>query len=493
MRRGSLVAPLVLILLGVLFLLNNVQPELSLIGIAAQYWPFLLIAWGGLRLVEILLWSAQGKALPVSGISGGEWTFIVFLSIFGSGAHVATHRERWPGFNVRLRGLEVLGDVYDYPIEEKVVSTSGGSQIRVVLESLRGNARITGADVSEVRVTGRKTIRAMDKSDADRAAEGLVWEVVREGSTVLIRPKGNLPTDNDLTVSTDLDITVPAQSRVEARGRRGDFDISDIRGDVDIDSDNAGVRLQNISGNARIELRASDIVRAIGVTGNVEIKGSGHDIELENIEGQATVSGSYVGELQFRAIAKPVRFEGGSKKYLTELQVEACPGQIRMNRGNLSMENVTGPVTVEAKSKDVQISGFSNGLDLRVDRGDLEIHAGNISLPRINAVTKSGNIELTIPENAQFSLKGSVDKGEIENDYGSMLSVRDGDRGGTLTGAIGGGPELIVHTNRGVLRLRKGGSAEIAEPIPPTPPRPTASRVPARAAEIVRPIPVERN
>jgi hypothetical protein len=49
MRRGSLVFPLILIVIGVLFLLNNFNPELRVFTFAGRYWPFLLIGWGALR------------------------------------------------------------------------------------------------------------------------------------------------------------------------------------------------------------------------------------------------------------------------------------------------------------------------------------------------------------------------------------------------------------------------------------------------------------
>ena len=38
-----------------------------------------------------------------------------------------------------------------------------------MIESFRGNARITGVDADAVKVTGHKTIRSLDQSGADRA------------------------------------------------------------------------------------------------------------------------------------------------------------------------------------------------------------------------------------------------------------------------------------------------------------------------------------
>ena len=64
MRRGSVIGPLILIGIGGLFLLRNLWPEIPLVDIIAKYWPFVLIAWGGLRLIEILLAAVMSKPIP---------------------------------------------------------------------------------------------------------------------------------------------------------------------------------------------------------------------------------------------------------------------------------------------------------------------------------------------------------------------------------------------------------------------------------------------
>ena len=66
MRRSSIVAPLLLIGIGALFLARNMYPELPLLDYLARYWPFLLILWGVLRLVEVVFWAATEKALPAN-------------------------------------------------------------------------------------------------------------------------------------------------------------------------------------------------------------------------------------------------------------------------------------------------------------------------------------------------------------------------------------------------------------------------------------------
>ena len=41
-----------LLAIGALFLWRNLHPEAPVFDMLAQYWPFVLIAWGLLRLIE---------------------------------------------------------------------------------------------------------------------------------------------------------------------------------------------------------------------------------------------------------------------------------------------------------------------------------------------------------------------------------------------------------------------------------------------------------
>ncbi|MBI4874801.1 MAG: DUF4097 family beta strand repeat protein [Acidobacteria bacterium] len=477
MKRSSVIGPLLLILIGGLFLMNNLRPELPMLEILARYWPFLLIAWGALRLLEILYWAVRGRPLPAAGISGGEWTLIVVITLIGSGLFV-TQRwiSRWPQGHFATRGLDVFGEPYDFPL---AAQKAAGKTPRVVIENLRGNTRVTGADVEEIKVSGRKTIRAFQQSDANTANQQSPLEIVTQGDRIVIRTNQER-VSGEQRVSADLDITVPKGATVEARGRYGDFDVSEIAGGVEVDSDNAGVRLNNIGGNARADLRRSDIVRAAGVKGTVDIKGGrGQDIELENVEGQVTISGSFSGDQQFRNLARPLRFDSSP----TTLSVEKIPGQIRMALGQVNAENVVGPVRLTAKSRDVEIGDFTQSLEITLERGDIQIRPGKAPLGKMEVETRSGNIQVSIPPGAGFELNATAKRGGVENDFGEPLRKvvereRDKDRSERLAGTVGQGPLVKLTTGRGTITVRKASRTDAAgqPPVPPAPP--AAPRLP---------------
>ena len=457
MRRTSLVAPLLLILLGALFLARNLYPDLPFIEYLSRYWPFVLIGWGVLRLVEILAWAAASKPVPAHGISPGEWMLILFLCIFGVSLHTVNGLD-WFRNGFPFRGIEVFGESFEYPLTGEMASSKAP---HVVIENFRGDARITGMDVDSVQVSGRKTVRSLEQSGADRANELSPLELAGDANQVIVRThQDRVPVSQ--RVSAEMQIIVPKGSSIEAHGRNGNFDLNDIAGNVEIISDNAGVRLDGIGGAVRLDLRRSDIVRAANIKGEIAFKGRGSDLDLQNVDGPVTIAGAFTGLVQFRNLSKPLHFTGAQ----TELSIEQLPGEVRMPLGSFTASNLVGPVRLTGRSRDVQISDFTNTLEVSVNRGDLELRPGKTPLAKIDARTRSGDITLSIPPAAKFDLTASTGRGEITNDFGSPLTLQSSGRGASLRGSTGG-PAVTVDSGRGHVTIRKASPED--QPLTPAP------------------------
>ena len=467
MRRGSVVAPILLIVIGGLFLLNNLRPDLSLLSILGTYWPFLFVIWGALRLVEILSLRFRGAPLPSSGLSGGEWALAVLLFFVGSGLTFSQKVvSGWPDGIISLRGLEVFGEAYDYPVQ---TSHAAVETPHIVIENLRGNVRVSVGSGDQIQVTGRKTIRSLERSTADSADKQTPVQIDESDGIYVIRTN-QASASSSARVSTDLDISVPAGASIETRGRNGDYDITGIKGAVDIVSDNAGVRIQDVGSFVRVDLRRSDIIRLMNVAGNVDIKGTGDDVELEDIGGAVVVNGSYSGSLSFRNLKKQLTFTSSN----TELSAASVPGQIRFDLGDLTASDVTGPFRLKSRTKDVQLTDITSAVEIDLDRGDIEVRQAKVPMPRMRLVTRSGDLELALPEKATFQLTATTDHGELDNSFGPAFREETEHGGGTISGraGTGEGPQLEASTRRGSVVVR--GLTGIL-PAPPAPPgSPTA-------------------
>lgn len=471
--RGSIVGPLILIALGVLFLFHNILPNFSALDLLARFWPFLLIALGLLRLIEISIRAARGWSLPVNGISGGAWFLIVLFCFFGWGLFtVRTPNNWWKRIGIE-HSVEVFGNSYNYTFTEQHATV--GKTPRVVIEGFRGDAKITGSDDPQIRINGQKTIRALEQREADQADADTPVELTVQGDTVTVRC--NQDRVNPRTrISTELDLMVPKSANIQITGRQGDLEVNQINGPVEIISDNAGVGLEDIGGNVKIDTRRSDSIRCTNVKGTVDLRGRGNDLDLQNIAGQVTINGSYGGVITLRELAKPLRFEGAQ----TEFRVEGLPGQIRLERGSFSAENFVGPLQLFTRATDIQISNFSEPIEITADKGDIDLRPSKLPLGKMTVKTHAGKIDLAIPTAAKFDLRASTNRGEIENEFGDPLKVESDGRGAKLQGIVGVGPVLNLATNRGTITVRRTSADEI---LPPSMPKHPSEKEPSEPPE----------
>lgn len=448
MRRGSISGPLLLLLIGGLFLWRNLHPETPVFDIVAQYWPFVLIAWGLLRLVEVMFSSDVRR----SSFGGGEVVLIVLLCVFGWGI--------WEGHLHGIRfqsgGLEWFGEQFDYPVT--ATAPSAGMQ-RLVFDDPRGNIKVVGGDVEQVTVNGHKTIRAYNRDEANRTDSSTPVEIVPQGDRLLVRCNQDRAPSNQ-RISDDLEVTVPRGMTVETHNTTGDLDISDIAGDVDLSTNRGDVRLARIGGNARMDIARSDLIRASDVKGRIDLQGRGSDVELENIGGQVTIGGSYQGTLDFKNLAKPLQFEGARN---TQVSAQAVPGHLNMDLGQLTGTGITGPVRLVSGSRDIHLEQFTQSLEMETQRGDIELQPG-LPMPSIDVKAGSGRIELIVPDKAAFRLDATAEHGDAVNDYGSPIEQDHRGRTATMRGAVGDGPHVQLTMNRGQIELRKAGNVPATEP-----------------------------
>jgi DUF4097 and DUF4098 domain-containing protein YvlB len=450
--RTSFTGPLVLIAIGVVFLIHSLSPNFRLGDLLSSYWPYVLIGWGTLQFLEVCFRFFTNRPLPPNGISGLGWLAVVVICLVGFSSFQVREASpwiRWAGFE---RGIRAFGEEREFsvnPIQQAV-----GRSPRLIIENFRGDAKIVGTDGEEMTVGGHKVISAFDQGELARANDQTPVTVAVQGNTVVLRcnqSKG----PSRVHLSTNLDISVPKGTSVEITGTTGDFDISGLSGSVDVSSENSGIRLQDIDGAVKIDTRRSDLIRCNNVKGTVDLRGHGTDIELAKIAGQVTISGSYTGSLALRDLAKAVRVENSR----TEFNVQGVPGEIRIDRGSVNMQNVLGPTRLTTRVNDVSLSNFSDGLELSVDKGDVELNPGRVPLGRMIVHARSGNIELAIPQSAGFAMSAITDHGEVSNDFGDALKASSDGRGARLSGTVGSGPEVRLATERGTITVRKASGS----------------------------------
>ncbi len=425
-RRGSIVGPLILLALGVLFLLHNLRPEFSFARLA-QYWPYLLIFWGAARLLEYFVCRATSRPIA-STLSGGEIFLAVLICLAGTGFADFPGRH-WQVGVVPPRGMDIFGESYHYDIHaEHAVSP----QTAVLIQNLEGDVKVTGVEGNQMTITAQKTVRALSRSDADAADRETSLEISEQAGRLVVRTNQDRAHDNQ-RVTADLEVRLPKSVSLALEGRSGDLDVSGVGGPV------------------KIAYRRADQIRAAGVQGNVDIDGRGRDIEIRDVAGTVSINGTYTGNVRVENVARGLRFTST----LTTLSLEKLPGRMDMEPNTLALNGAAGPIRLDARRKDVRIGAFSGDLEVRLRQGELDLRPekGN-SLGAIRAETARGDIRLSLPAGARFVLEGNAAHGNVVNDLGVGLTV---DRRGTAAQVRGGagGPAIHLATTRGDIVLSR--------------------------------------
>lgn len=450
--KRSIAGPLILIAIGVVFLIRAVLPAFSVGRIFADYWPYLLIVWGGIELIEVSVRYLAGAAAPLRTISGGGWFVVFVVCCAGLFVHAAWQPHTWWHRFSFQEGVRMFGDEHTYPIPpaEKNV----GPAPHVIVENFQGDAKITGADGSTISLTGHKSIRAFHANWANAANAATPVEMAIEGNTVVIRCNQGRA-DARTPVTTDLEISVPKGASLEAAGAHGDFDISGLGGDVDLTARGGSAHIDDIGGGVNIDTQRSDLIRCTGIKGPATVRGDGNDIELDGIGGAVTIDGRYPGTLSLRNLSDRVHVSN----FRTEFDAAKVPGEVRLGGGTLSASEITGPVKLAAHATDVSLNGFSGAIDVSVDSGDVAIVPHHLPLGGMDVKTHAGNIDLALPADAKFALTAFAHRGEVQNQFSDALEETDQGLGMRLEGTIGNGPNLNLLTGSGNITIRKTSEA----------------------------------
>jgi len=443
MPRKGLLGPLIILLLGVLFLLKNFRPDIPVWDLFGKYWPLLLILWGLAKLIEAARPPQPGvPSRPL--ITGGEVFLVVFLCLIGTGVYqFGTWR---PG--IRWRIPPIFQETFHYNADAKLKVTE--KQPKITVYNPRGDVRITGGDGAEITVKAEKQVQAMNETEAKKLDELVKLEVVKEGDGYVVRSNADRA-DGQGSVSTAMEIQLPKGATLDVQARRGDVQIAQVLGAVTLNVERGDVRLQDLGDKVRVDLRRGSF-SAERIKGNIEMDGRGNDLQVNDVEGEVVIRGEYSGNINFANVKKVVHVTTSR----TELEIQRLPGKVDMTMGSLTITQPSGPVSVSTRAKDIRIEDFDGPIQIVNRDASVELTTNKTPLPSIGVENKSGRIEVTLPASASFQVEGTARRGEVTSDFSEISASQENEQG-TLRGGVGkNGPTVKLNTTYGSISIRKG-------------------------------------
>jgi len=482
----SIAGPVVLILMGVLFLLGTmgILEWHNLGTLFARYWPALLILWGVLKLIEYE--EAKRSGQPARGIGVGGVFLLLFLIMAGLIATQAS-RVNWKSIGDQIQlgdedGLDEIfgGSAFNYS-DELTQEIPAGSTLHV--NDDRGTITINVADSkTKMKISVRKKVRAENEKDADNYNSKTKPQIIAGEKAVTLN--ANTQGAGDKGVTTDLDIYVPVNTALVITSGRGDVTITGMASNVEVNHRRGEVNINDQTGNVLLNLERSS-ARLAHVKGDVTVQGSVNEAAVEDVDGTVNLNGNFWESTRLVRISKTVSFHSSR----TDMEFARLDGRLDLDSGDLRADSLSGPMHLTTRSKDISLEGLSGDLRLEDTNGTVSVglhNPGNIQIDN-----RKGDVQVTIPPNTAIKVEARTREGEIESDF-EEIKVDKHDNQSSGSGSIGtNGPRLVMNCEKGAIEIRKGTVAVVA-PVPPIPPAtPAKPGKPAKALPAPKAKPVE--
>ena len=429
--QRSLFPGLALLFVGLLLLVHNYR-GLDISHLLGHWWPLLIIFWGAIKLYERTAASRSGQP-GASPISGGEILLVLgLLCLLGivAGVDVVKHKFPFDEFPVR-------GDRFDFDLNAEPKPVPADS--RITVRNVRGDISVRSGDESQIRVDGKKNIKAWSETDAEHIASAISVEIVKNGDGYEIRPVN--AGSGDSRVGLNLDISVPKKASltidkpVIVSTTRGDVEVRDTAGDVAIDTGKGDIKVSDTKGN-------------------VKISGHGGQVNISSATGGLTIDGEFFGPIRADKIAKGVRFVSQR----TDLTLTQLTGHMETGSGNLEIADAPGNLTLRTNSYDISIENAGGKVKVDNRNGNVEVRFSFPPKEDIEITNSSSPITLILPESSNFEIGADCHSCDIDSEF-SADSLKHASAGGDshLEGKYGNGrgPKIILRTSYGSISIRK--------------------------------------
>jgi len=460
-RRRSFAGPLVLIVLGLIFLLGNMH-MLSWFRIGtwfAHYWPVLLILWGIVKLIEHQ--QAQRAGVRAAGIGAGGVFLVIMIVVLGLGA-TQLERVNWSGLRDQINLNDddfgnIFGETYNFD-DHLDQPFPAGASLKII--DTHGAVSVHASDNDNVTVVVRKRVGADSQSDADKYNNQTKPTITTIGGLVTLNAMTEAAGDHP--VEADLDISLPRKAAVTITSRRGDVNLVGRDGNVDISTQHSDTTVEDETGNVKVSQEKGS-VKVEQITGDVHVEGRMNEVSVADVKGAAQLDGEFQESVKLARISKSVTF----KSSRTDLELSRIDGTLDLDSDDLHAEEITGPLHLTTRSKNIRLDGVSGDVRLQDDNGTVAVTMRTVGNVQID--NRNGDLQLSLPEKAGFRLDARTRDGEIQSDFGE-LKIENGEHEGKASGSVGNAmAHIVLNNEHDGIAIRKAG------PTPPKPPEPPAT------------------
>lgn len=468
MRRGSLVGPLLLVTLGIVFLLAQTGKvswprALDWFG---TWWPLVLIGAGVLLVVEWMvdqqLRGNDPQRAPRS-IGGGVIFLLILVAITGVSVRGARRAYDWGNSNLGSgNGIPfwsfALGDKHELDDTTEGTIAPGGA---LLIRNPYGDVTVNGSsDDGQVHVDVHKEIRARSDEEAESKRKSLQPVFSGTAQSLVLEVPSFEGSHSDITVR------VPHDTTLTVNAERGTIDVQEIHAPVTVSASKGEVNVSGITGVVNAHLNSQDAAfSAHSVNGPVTLEGHAGDMNVSDIQGTVTLAGEFWGTTHVERVNGAVTFHTNR----TQFQAARIDGELEIESGSdLQANAVMGPVLLHTAYRNITLDRVQGKISVSNRDGSVTV-TNAPPMGQIDIDNKNGSVEVGLPEKAGFVVNAQTNHGDIDNEFGLKEVDNDHNDSKALNGTVGsGGPTVRIQTTDGDVTVRKSA----VEPLPPSPPPP---------------------
>ena len=463
-RRGSVLGPILLIGVGLIFLLletGHLQHD-QFWQWYGHWWPFLLVGAGLILLAEWTLdqFMLRDPDRPRYRRSIGGGVFVLLLILCTTGPVMARiHSDGRTflghGFNFNPDNFdELFGDKHE---SDQTLDHSFAVGSSLSIDNPRGDVTVSGtSDDGQIHIAVHKQVYSHSDSSAEGTAQRLAPQLSAGGSSLSL----TMPSVEG--AQADLVITVPASAPTTITANHGDIHLSGIKAAVAATANHGDIELSAITGSATARINRGSSLSAHNIGGAVTVEGRADDVTLSDVGGAVSLRGDFYGSVHLEHIAGAVRFHTSR----TDLQFGRLDGEVEISSDNIYAEQALGPFVLTTHNANITLDRVAGDVTVTDRNGTVDLTAAP-PLGNVTIEDRNGSVKMVAPEHANFTVQASTSDGDIDTDF--PLSPHGDDRSKSLNGSVGaGGPLVRIATTHNNISLNRGS----VEPLPPTPPAP---------------------
>ncbi len=475
LQRRSIVGPLILLALGIVFLLSQLGDLSWAASIRwyGRFWPAILIAAGFILLLEWFIDRARNPTVaPARALGGGAVSLLIFLAFAGLASRSIEYGLDWSDHtfgNGYTRLDHIFGDRHeaDNSITEPIASTSS-----LLIRNPHGDVTVSGSSSDgQIHISLHTQAYAWKNSDAERKLRSL--------QPTFSTSNGVLTLDINAIDGGQADLTIqlPRTTPLTVQANRGDVTINEMSAPITLSANNGDVNLSGINNSVTLHINNDDAgITLHSIHGPISIEGHSGDVDISDVSGSLTMQGDFFGSTDLQHINGPVHFITSR----TQFSAARLDDQFSVDNDSLDATALLGPIVLRTADKNITLDRVQGSIDVTNSNGSIEVTAA-APLDAITIQNQRGSVDLGLPGNAGFNANAKNRNGDMENDFN--LTPSGSSDAHTLSGSVnGGGPTVTVSTTDGDVTLRRSTVAPLPK-LPPNPPlftRTPASPAPPR-------------